>query len=111
MTTRQLRILKYIEKKPRSFKEIKSHFHLSDSDFLATFDDDDFYRYYDGVSRSSDFDSRIIQINNYGQSFLDIEKRSTRRFIISTSIAIISAIGAYREQLFSLIRLLLRLLK
>lgn len=112
-------VLKYIYKnKYVPYPELKNHFaHLTEFDSIVDFliqqnmispraascaEDDDGYE-----TLYLQDDSHFLTINN-GNSYIEARRREDIRWIITTAIAVFAAIGAYREELASILQVLMR---
>lgn len=112
-------VLKYIYKnKYISYPELKNHFsHLTEFDKII-----DFLIQQDMISPRTascakddrgyetlylQDDSHFLTINK-GNSYIENRRKEDIRWIITTAIAVFAAIGAYREELASILQMLMR---
>ena len=119
MDRQHISVLKYIYKnKYVSYPELKSHFaRLTELDDIIDFliqqnmisprtascaENDEGYE-----TLYLQDDSHFLSINN-GNSYIESRRRENIRWIITTTIAVLAAIGAYRSELASILQVLMR---
>ena len=113
MTKTQIKILKHLYRKPRTIGAICDKFNISkntEDDELYSIFDNEFEELIDFDKDRSDYFNSVVSLNNIGESYIYNLKRSDLRWYVTTIIAVLALLGAFKEQVFHILQQLMQLL-